>query len=78
MVQVPLPLGLGGIAIPTARLTPANALGTVQFKDGATNLGIPVPVLGGQLDPRLVFGDRGRRNAANFAVLGWKTVGVAG
>lgn len=34
--------------------------------------------VGGRLDPRLVFGDRGRRNAANFAVLGWKTVGVAG
>jgi hypothetical protein len=44
---VPLPLGLGGIAIPTARITPANAIGTVQFKDGTSNLGGPVPVVGG-------------------------------
>jgi Bacterial Ig-like domain (group 3) len=47
VVQVPLPLGLGGIAIPTARLTPANAVGTVQFKDGTRNLGGPIPILGG-------------------------------
>lgn len=44
---MPLPLGLGGIAIPTARVAPANATGTVQFKDRATNLGGPVSVLGG-------------------------------
>jgi hypothetical protein len=47
VVQVPLPLGLGGIAFPTALVAPSNATGTVQFKDGATNLGGPVPVLGG-------------------------------
>jgi Bacterial Ig-like domain (group 3) len=40
-------LGLGGIAIPTARLTPANVTGTVQFTDGATHLGGPIPVHGG-------------------------------
>jgi Bacterial Ig-like domain (group 3) len=44
---VPLPLGLGGIAIPTVRVAPPNAAGTVQFKDGTTNLGAPVPVAGG-------------------------------
>ena len=47
MTQVPLPLGLGGIAIPTAYLTPTNATGTVQFKDGTTNLGKPVRVTPG-------------------------------
>jgi hypothetical protein len=47
VIQVPLPLGLGGIAIPTARVAPPNATGTVQFKDGTTNLGGPVSVLGG-------------------------------
>ena len=44
---MPLPLGLGGIAIPTATVAPANAVGTVQFKNGTTNLGGPVSVLGG-------------------------------
>jgi hypothetical protein len=47
VIQVPLPLELGGIAIPTARVAPTNATGTVQFKDGTTNLGTPVPVIGG-------------------------------
>lgn len=47
MVEVPLPLGLGGITIPTAHVAPTNAAGTVQFKDGATNLGSPVPVIAG-------------------------------
>jgi hypothetical protein len=32
---------------PTAHLTPPNAVGTVQFKDGTTNLGGPVSVVGG-------------------------------
>jgi len=44
---VPLPLGLGGIVIPTATVAPVNASGTVQFKDGSTNLGGPIPVAGG-------------------------------
>jgi hypothetical protein len=45
---VPLPLGLGGIMIPTAHVTPANAAGTVQFFTDATKpLGRPVPVIGG-------------------------------
>ena len=44
---MPLPLGLGGIVIPTAQVAPANAAGTVQFKDGATRLGAPVPVTAG-------------------------------
>lgn len=44
---MPLPLGLGGIVIPTAQVAPANATGTVQFKDGSANLGAPVPVVVG-------------------------------
>lgn len=44
---MPLPLGLGGIAIPTAHVAPPNAAGTVQFKDETTNLGTPVPVIAG-------------------------------
>ena len=47
MIQVPLPLGLGGIVIPTAQVTPANATGTVQFEDGTTDLGAPTPVTAG-------------------------------
>lgn len=33
--------------LPFAQVTPTNAQGTVQFKDGATNLGGPRPVIGG-------------------------------
>ena len=33
--------------IPTAQVTPTNATGTVQFKDGTTNLGAPVHVTPG-------------------------------
>jgi hypothetical protein len=40
---------LGGIAIPIAHVAPLNAAGTVQFKDGTTNLGSPVPVAGGNV-----------------------------
>jgi hypothetical protein len=47
VIQVPLPFGLGGFAIPIANVAPTNAAGTVQFKDGNTNLGAPVPVFGG-------------------------------
>ncbi|MGH3871092.1 MAG: Ig-like domain-containing protein [Pseudonocardiaceae bacterium] len=47
VTQIPLPFGLGGFAIPFANVAPPNAVGTVQFKDGATNLGAPVPVSGG-------------------------------
>lgn len=47
MIQVRLPLGLGGIAIPVANVAPFDAKGTVQFKDGATNIGGRVPVSGG-------------------------------
>lgn len=32
---------------PTAHVTPLNAAGTVQFHDGATNLGPPATVIGG-------------------------------
>jgi hypothetical protein len=44
VVQVPLPLGLGGIVIPTAHVTPTNAAGTVQFFTDTTTLGGPVQV----------------------------------
>ncbi|HZS21129.1 MAG TPA: Ig-like domain-containing protein [Pseudonocardiaceae bacterium] len=47
MSQVPLPLGLGGFAFPTAHVSPLTAAGTVQFKDGTTNLGAPVAVIAG-------------------------------
>ncbi|MGH3781547.1 MAG: Ig-like domain-containing protein [Pseudonocardiaceae bacterium] len=47
VIQLPLPLGLGGIVIPLAHVAPANATGTVQFKDGSTNLGAPVPTVAG-------------------------------
>ncbi|MGH3764914.1 MAG: Ig-like domain repeat protein [Pseudonocardiaceae bacterium] len=47
VVLVPLPLGLGGFAFPTATVAPANAAGTVQFKDGNTNIGNPAVVIGG-------------------------------
>ena len=47
IIEVPLPLSLGGLAIPIAQVTPADASGTVQSQDGATNLGGPVPVVAG-------------------------------
>jgi hypothetical protein len=47
VAQVPLPLGLGGCAFPTAHVSPLAAAGTVQFKDGTTNLGVPVAVIAG-------------------------------
>ncbi|MBV9061270.1 MAG: Ig-like domain repeat protein, partial [Pseudonocardiales bacterium] len=47
VIRIPLPLGLGGIVIPIAQVAPANATGTVQFKDGSANLGAPVPVFAG-------------------------------
>ncbi|MGA9309046.1 MAG: Ig-like domain-containing protein [Pseudonocardiaceae bacterium] len=47
MIQIPLPFGLGGFAIPVANVGPGLPVGTVQFKDGTHNLGGPVPVIGG-------------------------------
>ena len=47
VIQVPLPFGLGGFAIPIANVGPDNPAGTVQFKDGTHNLGDPVRVFGG-------------------------------
>ncbi|MGB7797163.1 MAG: Ig-like domain-containing protein, partial [Pseudonocardiaceae bacterium] len=47
VIQVPLPFGLGGFAIPIANVGPGSPAGTVQFKDGNTKLGGPVPVFGG-------------------------------
>jgi hypothetical protein len=47
VIQVRLPFGLGGFAIPIANVSPFNAVGTVQFKDGTHNLGGPVRARGG-------------------------------
>jgi hypothetical protein len=47
VIRVPLFFGSVGFAIPIARVTPFNAAGIVQFKDGATDLGGPVRVAGG-------------------------------
>jgi Tol biopolymer transport system component len=48
-----LPLGWGGYALPLAKIAPRNATGTVQFKDGNTNIGTPVPVIFGLAIGRL-------------------------
>jgi Tol biopolymer transport system component len=45
--QIPLPFGRGRFALPFARIAPFKVAGTVQFKDGTTNLGAPRPVHGG-------------------------------
>ena len=47
IIEVPVPLNLGGIAIPIAQVTPADAAGTVQSQDGTTSIGGPVPVVAG-------------------------------
>ena len=49
VTQTPRPsvVGGGGYALPIAYVAPFNAAGTVQFKDGTTNLGAPVPMAGG-------------------------------
>lgn len=39
--------GIGRHRDPLATVTPPNAPGTIQFKEGTTNLGKPVPVTGG-------------------------------
>ncbi|HEV7451875.1 MAG TPA: hypothetical protein VGO16_10900 [Pseudonocardiaceae bacterium] len=48
VTQIPLPpaFGRGGYALPIARVAPFNAAGTVQFKDGSTNIGAPARVHG--------------------------------
>jgi hypothetical protein len=38
---------VGGLVIPIGHVSPSNVAGTVQFKDGNTKLGGPVPVSGG-------------------------------
>lgn len=47
IIEVPVPLNLGGIAIPIAQVTPTDAAGTVQSQDGTTSIGGPVPVMAG-------------------------------
>ncbi|MBP1161394.1 hypothetical protein ABIC28_001577 [Rhodococcus sp. PvR044] len=43
----------------TATVTPATAVGTVQFKDGATNVGEPVPVVNGTASITRKFDEAG-------------------
>jgi hypothetical protein len=59
VIRVPLPFGLGGFAIPVANVSPSNAVGTVQFQDGNTNIGGPVPVFGGTSIGGFTFLPRG-------------------
>jgi hypothetical protein len=40
-------VGVGGNATVTAHVAPSSAAGSVQFKDGSTNLGSPIAVSGG-------------------------------
>jgi hypothetical protein len=47
IIEVPVPLNLGGIAIPIVQVTPADVAGTVQSQDGTISLGGPVPVVAG-------------------------------
>ena len=47
VIRIRLLLRVGGIAIPIAHLVPTSAAGSVQFKDGTTNLGAPVHVIAG-------------------------------
>jgi hypothetical protein len=46
VLRIGLPFGLGGFIIPLTNVAP-NAAGTIQLKDGSTNVGGPVPVAGG-------------------------------
>jgi hypothetical protein len=46
VLRIGLPFGLGGFIIPLTNVAP-NAAGTIQLKDGFTNVGGPVPVAGG-------------------------------
>jgi hypothetical protein len=41
------PVIQGTPVILVAQVTPASAAGTIQFKDGDTELGLPRPVVGG-------------------------------
>jgi hypothetical protein len=43
-IHIRLPFRLGSFVIPFAKVAPANAAGTVQFKEESTNIGGPVPV----------------------------------
>ncbi|WP_430335111.1 Ig-like domain-containing protein [Rhodococcus sp. ACT016] len=47
-LQVPATADLGTVAVFTATVSPANASGTVQFKDGADDIGSPVAVSNGK------------------------------
>ncbi|MBV9030359.1 MAG: hypothetical protein JO364_08605 [Pseudonocardiales bacterium] len=47
VIEVPLPLGLGGIAIPITHVALSDGTGTVQSQDGSTTLGGPTPVIAG-------------------------------
>jgi Bacterial Ig-like domain (group 3) len=42
------PVAQGTPVTPTAAVTPAKAAGTVQFKDGTTNVGTPLTITNGK------------------------------
>ncbi|MGH3886488.1 MAG: Ig-like domain-containing protein [Pseudonocardiaceae bacterium] len=62
VIQIPLPFKLGGFAIPIANVAPTNATGTVQFKDGDTNIGGPVRVVNGTAIGPFTFLPRGQHS----------------
>jgi hypothetical protein len=59
VIKVDFP-GPGGLVLPLANVAPSNAAGTVQFKDGNTNLDGPRPVLGGVAIGQLTFLGQGQ------------------
>jgi YVTN family beta-propeller protein len=59
VIKTPLPLGLGGVVIPTASVAPPTATGTVQFRAGTANLGGPVRVVGGRAIGPVTFLPKG-------------------
>jgi hypothetical protein len=59
VIKIDFP-GPGGLVLPLANVAPSNAAGTVQFKDGNTNLDGPRQVFAGiAIDP-LTFLNQGQ------------------
>ncbi|MFE3290742.1 Ig-like domain repeat protein [Rhodococcus sp. NPDC059234] len=84
-LQVPATAKTGASVNLTANVGPANAVGTVQFKDGGANIGNPVTVAGGSASLPHTFDTVGAHNisaaftaGAGFhdSVSGVKTVDV--
>ncbi|WP_258195552.1 Ig-like domain-containing protein [Rhodococcus sp. OK519] len=61
-LQVPSTAETGTPVILTANLTPANASGSVQFKDGASNIGSPVTVASGKAQLSHTFTEAGNHS----------------